>query len=98
MQLTLRVDDDLARRLKVAAAASHQSVNAYAGGVLRAAVDPDLATAEAERVRERLRQAGLLAVVEPRRRSRPDRAAVEGARRRAGSGRPLGDLVSEGRG
>lgn len=97
-QLTLRVDADLARRLKVVAAAQGRSVNAYAGAVLRAAVDPELATAEAERLRERLAQAGLLAESVGAPGGPPEPATVKRARARAGRGRMLSDLVSEGRG
>lgn len=97
VQLTLRIDEAVARRLKAVAAAQNRSVNAYAGAVLSAAVDPELATGEAERVRERLAQAGLLAPASPSSRSRPDEAAVQRARRRAGRGQPLSDLVGEGR-
>ena len=97
-QLTLRVEDELARRLKVVAAESGRSVNAYAAAVLRAAVDPDLATGEAERLRARLAQAGLLAPSTGSARLRPDAAAVKRARARAGRGRALSDLVSEERG
>jgi hypothetical protein len=51
---------------------------------------------EAQRLRERLRLAGLLA--EPgERRIRPPREEVAGARRRAGSGTALSQLVSEDR-
>lgn len=95
-QLTLRIDDGLARRLKDVAAEHGRSVNAYASSVLSAAVDPDLAGDDAQRVRERLARAGLLAepgrAVEP-----PPREAVAAASRRAGRGRPLSDLVGEGR-
>lgn len=96
-QLTLRISDDLAVRLKDAAADRGDSVNAYAASVLGAAVDPALAGNEVERMRERLAQAGLLAVRTPSRRGRPDGADLEQARRRAGSGKPLSDLVAEGR-
>lgn len=96
--MTLRIDEDLARRLKLVAASRDQSVNSYAGAVLRAAVDPALAGDEAARLRERLAQAGLLAPVEPHSTSRPDEAAVQRARRRAGRGRSLSDLVAEDRG
>lgn len=96
-QLTLRIDDELARRLKTVASGRGDSVNAYAGAVLRAAVDPDLAGDEAQRLRERLARAGLLAPVDAGERERPPEEAVAGARGRAGSGRPLADLVTEGR-
>lgn len=95
-QLTLRIDDALAQRLKEVAREQGRSVNAYAASVLSAAVDPDLAGDEAERLRERLARAGLLAdpgaAVQ-----RPDADAIAGARRRAGQGRPLSELVGEGR-
>jgi hypothetical protein len=64
--------------------------------VLSAAIDPDLAGEETERVRARLAQAGLLAATVPVA-DRPDATAVERARRRAARGRPLADLVSEER-
>ena len=97
MQLTLRIDDALGRHLKRVAAETGRSVNAYAGAVLRAAVDPDLGTDEAERLRLRLARAGLLAPTGPEARHPPDRAAVERARARAGPGRALSDLVREDR-
>lgn len=95
-QLTLRIDDELAQRLKAVAAESGRSVNAYAGAVLRAAVDPDLAGDEAQRLRERLARAGLLAATGAAHPG-PEPKALAAARRRAGRGRALSDLVSEGR-
>jgi predicted transcriptional regulator len=91
-QITLRVDDELAGALKAAAQASQRSVNRFVTGVLRAALDPDLAGDEAQRVRERLARAGLLAEGGPTRR-RPDTTAVARARRAAGRGTALSDLV-----
>jgi hypothetical protein len=98
-QLTLRIPEGLARRLKQAAKARGSSVNRYAGEVLAAAVDPDLAGDEAARLRERLAQAGLLASMPPENRParRPDPAAVATARAAAGQGRPLAELVAEDR-
>lgn len=95
-QLTLRVQDALAERLKLVAAQRGESVNAYATAVLSAAVDPDLADTEAARLRERLARAGLLAPAD-RSGRRPDPASVERARRRAGVGRPLSELIGEDR-
>nr|MBA2580681.1 transcriptional regulator [Thermoleophilaceae bacterium] len=60
-QLTLRVDDALAERLKDAASERRQSVNTFAQSVLSAAVDPQFADGESARVRERLARAGILA-------------------------------------
>lgn len=74
-----------------------RSMNDYVTTVLRTATDPDFAATGAEQLRERLARAGLLAAPgSPR--PRPDRAAVQAARRRAGAGTPLSDLVSSGRG
>lgn len=66
-QLTLRIDERLAADLKRHAAAAGRSVNAWASQVLLAAVDPDLATTEARRTRERLARAGLLVTPPPAR-------------------------------
>lgn len=97
-QVTLRIDDQLNRELKAAAAARGTSFNAWATAVLRAAVDPDLADDEAERLRARLRRSGLLEESSPPPGlNRPAADAVERARRSAGRGRLLSDLVSEDR-
>ena len=95
-QVTLRVPDELAQRLKKAAAEEGRSLNAWATGVLAAMVDPDFASTDTERARERLRRAGLLEET-GRRVSRPDPARVARARAAAGRGRSLSDFVSEGR-
>jgi hypothetical protein len=94
--VTLRLSEELARRLKQAAAEQGQSVNSYAARVLGAAVDPELAGDEAARVRERLARAELLAEA-TRTATRPDVAAVRRARKRAGRGRQLSDIVAEDR-
>ena len=60
-QLTLRIPDDLHRRLKAEAAERGTSVNLYAQAVLAASIDPETATSEIQRMRERMRRAGLLA-------------------------------------
>jgi hypothetical protein len=73
------------------------SMNEYLTQVLDAATNPDLAGDEATRVRERLERAGLL--LPPRSpRVRPAPEAVARARKAAGSGAPLSELVNEGRG
>ncbi|MDQ3631861.1 MAG: transcriptional regulator, partial [Actinomycetota bacterium] len=68
--------DALADGLKSAAAERGQSVNAFATAVLGAAIDPDLAGAETERVRERLLRAGLLAASQSGSRSAIDPQAL----------------------
>jgi hypothetical protein len=94
-QMTWRSDDELLERVKRAAEGLGRSMNEYVTTVLDAATNPDLAGTEAERLRERLEQAGLSV---PRgRRRRPAAAEVARARSAAGRGRPLSDLVSEDR-
>jgi hypothetical protein len=97
-QLTLRVPEELAERLKGAARDHEESVNGYAVKVLSAAVDPDFAGDEITGLKERLGQAGLL--LKPERlppTKRPSARALSRARAAAGRGRPLSDFVAEGR-
>lgn len=65
--------------------------------VLDAATDPERAGTEAERLRERLARAGILASPGAARR-RPDPAAVAEARQAAGRGTRLAELVARDRG
>jgi plasmid stability protein len=97
-QLSIRLDDALAAQVKTRSEALGRSVNGWVVAVLQAAVDPELAGSEAERTRERLRRAGLL--VEPERAARRapvDQARVRSARRAAGAGKRLSELVSDER-
>jgi uncharacterized protein (DUF1778 family) len=96
-QLTLRVPEELAERLKGAARDREESVNSYAVRVLSAAVDPDLAGDEITGLRERLARAGLLLSPERIATERPSARALSRARAAAGRGRPLSDFVAEGR-
>ncbi len=96
-QVTWRAPDELAERVRESAARSGQSMNEFITSVLDAATDPESAGTEAERIRERLARAGLLADRGPQRR-RPGSGAVSRARRAAGAGTPLSELVARGRG
>jgi predicted transcriptional regulator len=96
-QLTLRIPDQLAVRLKVAARACGQSVSQWATKALTAAVTLPPADTEAQVARERLTRAGLLVEVSARRRRRPSRRAVARARAAAARGRPLSEIVAEAR-
>jgi hypothetical protein len=96
-QLTLRVPEALAERLKMAASDRGDSVNGYAVKVLSAAVDPDLAGDEITGLKERLAQAGLLLTPERVTTKRPSARALSRARAAAGRGRPLAEFVAEGR-
>lgn len=98
-QLTVRLDDGLAKEVRAQAAALGRSVNGWVVDLLTAAVDPDLEESDALRTRARLERAGLL--MKPRERPRgtpPDARRVESARKAAGAGTPLSRLVSDGRG
>lgn len=97
-QLTLRVDEQLASEVKAYASRAGRSVNAWVTAVLRAATDPDLDDSEAERTRARLARAGLLVVPQARRGLKaPDPRRLTRARRAAGRGTRLSDLVAAGR-
>jgi hypothetical protein len=95
-QMTWRAPDDLIERVRRAAQRQRRSMNDYVTAVLDAATNPRLAGGEAERLRERLDQAGLLAEPGERRRRPPLEEAAQ-ARSRAGRGTALSELVSEDR-
>ena len=95
-QLTVRTTDELVDRVRAAANRVGRSMNEYVVAVLGAATDPDLAGDDAERIRERLARAGLLAPTGETRR-RPDVDAVAEARTAAGRGTPLSDIVTSDR-
>jgi hypothetical protein len=95
-QVTWRAPDELVEQLRRVAAREGRSLNDYLTRLARAAVDPELAGDDVERLRERLSRAGLLVAPAPARR-RPNRNAVAAARRRAGQGTPLSELVRQGR-
>lgn len=95
-QVTWRAPDELVERVRQTAMQEGHSLNEYLTRLARAATDPALAGSDLERLRERLAHAGLLAPQGERRR-RPAKAAIAAARRRAGHGTPLADLVTESR-
>jgi hypothetical protein len=94
--MTWRAPADLMARVRRAAQRRGRSMNDYVTAVLDAATDPRLAGSDEERLRERLDQAGLLAEPGAPRR-RPAREEAAAARRRAGQGSSLSQLVSEDR-
>lgn len=96
-QISLRLPDGLAEQVRQHAARAGTSVNAWITLVLGAAVDPELAGSEAERTRERLARAALLASPPPYA-TRPDAQRVARARSAAGRGRSLGEIVVDDRG
>jgi hypothetical protein len=93
-QMTIRASEDLVDRVRTAARDGGRSMNEYVVSVLEAATSPDYAGSEAERVRTRLRLAGLLEEsTAPRRPARQPREVVDRARDRAGRGKPLSEIV-----
>lgn len=96
-QVTWRAADELVEQVRSVAAHSGQSMNEFLTRVLQAVTDPELSGSEAERVRERLARAGLLAPPGSVR-TRPPADAVARARKAAGAGTPLADIVSRDRG
>jgi Ribbon-helix-helix protein, copG family len=98
MQVTIRADEELIDRIKRTAAAGGRSMNEWANLVFRAATDPDASGSDIERIRERLRNAGLLSEHIPLAGHGPDPGLVREAGRRAAVGTPLSDIVSEDRG
>jgi len=95
--VTLRLPDETWAAVKDAAAREDQSANTYVVNVLTAVTDPHNARDELERIRERLRRAGLLEMPPPTTKRRPDRAALRAARRRAGRGTPLSEILEQDR-
>lgn len=96
-QVSWRADDKLVARVKRVAGTHRMSMNEYLTRVLDVATDPSRASSANQQLRERLMSAGLLVVPKSSGRSRPSRAEVEAAGKRAKHGTPLSDLVSEGR-
>lgn len=96
-QITWRAPDELVERVRQVASRKGYSLNEYLSRLARAATDPSLEGDAVERLRERLAQAGLLVETEQRH-TRPDRDAVAHARKRAGVGTPLSDLIVRDRG
>lgn len=96
--MTIRAEQRLVERLKMAARQSGRSMNELVVQILEAATDPDLAGDEATRIRERLAAADLLFVPDGSHASdapAPERLAE--ARARAGTGTSLSDILTSDR-
>lgn len=97
--VTWRAPDDVVERVKASARQASLSLNEFMTVVLDAATNPETASSEADRIRERLARAGFTTlIVSPSEvTSRPPVAQVEAAARRAVAGQPLSSLVGEDR-
>jgi len=96
-QVTWRASDELVERVRRMAASQGRSLNDFLTRLAEAAVDPELAGDDAQRLRERLARAGLIVAPGAKRR-RPDREVISSAGRRAGEGTPVSELVKQERG
>lgn len=96
-QISLRAPDELVDRVRDSARAEGISVNSFIVHTLDAATTSEHLDDLGERMRERLRRAGLLEEPGVYDGPVPDPALVARAGRRAGRGKPLSDYVSEGR-
>ena len=94
-QVTWRAPDDLIRRAQSLAAADGISMNEFLSRVLTLATNSDEDDAPAVRLRNRLKAAGLLAGGDGAVPSRPSAEALTRARRAAGRGTSVAQVVSE---
>ncbi len=92
-QMTWRASDELLDRVRQEARHEGQTLNDFVSRVMAAVTDPALEGDDVERMRRRLRAAGVLADTGPRVASRPPESAVALARAAAGRGRPLSDYL-----
>lgn len=97
-QVTWRASEELVRDVKRVAAEHGKSVNEFLTQLAIAATDPDYAADPADRIRERLARGGLLAPPVTAPSQTPSPQAVEAARREAGHGTALSQVLSEDRG
>lgn len=95
-QVSWRADDDLVERVRKAAASHGKSLNEFITRVLEAATNPELASDELTRVRERLARVDLV-VLPTETRVRPPEEQTRRAREAAGQGTQLSDIVIDDR-
>ncbi|HZK36500.1 MAG TPA: hypothetical protein VFC57_06065 [Aeromicrobium sp.] len=92
-QVSWRVDDELLEHVRHSAAAAGMSVNKYISRVLSLATSEDDESSEAQRMRQRLRAAGVSASDDRPGTRRVDDEEFVRLRRLAGHGTPLSDIV-----
>ena len=96
-QVTWRADKELVARVKVRAQEQQVSMNEFLTRVAQAATDPSNTSSAVEEIRSRLRLAGLLSDFQVPDLEPPDEEAVAEARKRAGQGTPLSEIVRDNR-
>lgn len=87
------MDDELLQRVRHSAKAAGMSLNAYISRVLALATSEDEHSSEAQRMRQRLRVAGLLASDDHDGPQRVSDDELTELRRAAGEGESLSDIV-----
>lgn len=97
-QMTTRVPETLLERIRRSAHDRNISINEFVNNTLEAATNPELEGSEAERIRGRLEAAGLTVVRHAPAPEPPPEDVIAAARRAAGRGTPLSDIVSMDRG
>ncbi len=95
--MTWRAPDELLERVRRQAQERGRSLNDWVTAVLSAASDPATAGSDAERLRERLAQAGLIDPATGPARRPPETAKVSAARAAAGRGTTLAEHVRDNR-
>jgi hypothetical protein len=96
-QLKIRTADELVRRVREAAATRGTSMNAFVEQILDTATNPDLVENDSERIRERLRAAGILQQDNRVAPAPPSEQRLDDACAAAGHGTPLSELVTADR-
>jgi hypothetical protein len=96
-QMTWRASEELLEQVRRQAKERGRSLNEWVTEVLTAVTDPRTAGTEADQVRERLAAAGLLEPVLARPRRAVDPKHLAAARKAAGRGTPMSDLVADSR-
>ncbi|MFT4230745.1 MAG: hypothetical protein QM602_10695 [Microbacterium sp.] len=96
-QVTWRASEEVIRDVKRVAQEQGKSLNEFLTQLVRAATDPQFAAGGADRLRERLTRAGLLAPASAAP-PRPAEDDIARARREAGEGVPLSRIVVDDRG
>lgn len=96
-QVTWRADKELVARVKTRAQEQEVSMNAFLTQIAQAATDPSNTSSEVEEIRARLKLAGLLSDFQAPEVDPPDEEAFTAARKRAGQGTPLSEIVCDNR-
>lgn len=96
-QVSWRAPDTLVERVQKTAAAQGRSMNDFMTRILDVATSPDARDPEEVRLRARLERAGLLVVPMHWDEVVPSAPEIEAARKEAGSGTSLSDLISHDR-